>query len=112
MPTSTTRTKKAQDRKPKNRASSGKSVTSVAEWKSKSTTGKGFDLELPSGNVAKVKSILITKLVEMDIFPDSLEQIIAEKTKTDDGKDAVKAKAPDAAEVARNMMKPDRKSVV
>lgn len=101
MPTSTPR-KKPSDRKPK----AAKTVTSVSDWKSKSTGGKGIDLQLPSGNVAKVKAIAITKLIEADIFPDSLEQLIAQKTKSDDGKDNVTAKAPEEAQVKSALSNP------
>lgn len=104
MPTSTPR-KKAQDRKQKANKPSNKPVTSVADWKAKSGGNKGIDVELPSGNVAKIKPIAITKLVEMDIFPDSLEQIISQKT-TVDGKDDIKAKAPDDAEVRKAISTP------
>lgn len=100
MPTSTTR-KRPADRQAKR----PKGVTSAADWKSKSG-GKGVDLELPSGNVAKVKPIQITKLVEMDVFPDSLEQIIASKTTTADGREAVAAKKPDAEEAKAALANP------
>lgn len=98
MPTSTSR-KKPQDRNAK------RTVTSAADWKRK-TGSKGTDIELPSGNIAKIKAVPITKLVEMDVFPDSLESIIAEKTKADSGKDAVAAKHPDEAEVKKAVANP------
>lgn len=104
MPTSTSR-RKPSDRKAKERTASKKSVTSVSDWKAKATGNKGMDIELPSGNVAKIKPIQITKLVEMDIFPDSLEQIISEKTRVGD-KDEVKAKAPDEDAVRKAMGSP------
>lgn len=100
MPTSTPR--KPTDRKPK---AQKKGVTSIADWKSKSAGTKSFDVELPSGNVAKVKNIQITKLVEMDIFPDSLEAMIASKTQVA-GKDNVEIKEPDEAEVKKAMSNP------
>lgn len=98
MPTSTPR-KKPQDRNAK------RTVTSAADWKRK-TGSKGTDIELPSGNIAKIKAVPITKLVEMDVFPDSLESIIAEKTKTDSAVTVVTAKHPDEAEVKKAVANP------
>lgn len=100
MPTSTSR-RKPSDHKSKAK----KNITSVADWKAKATGSKGIDIELPSGNVAKIKPIAITKLVEMDIFPDSLEQIISEKTRVGD-KEEIKAKAPDEEQARATLSSP------
>lgn len=75
MPTSNPKIKKAQDHQQKK-------VAAAADFK-KAGAKKKVELELPSGNVVIVKRIPITKLLEMDIFPDSMEAVIAEKLGSD-----------------------------
>jgi len=49
--------------------------TSVNEWRKKSTVGKVFTIELPSGNVAKVTRPGLEMLISGGVMPDSLLQI-------------------------------------
>lgn len=100
MPTSTPR--KPADRRQK--AQKG-TVTSASDWKKNSKTGKTNDLELPSGNVAKVKNVQITELLEKGVLPDSLEQLIAKKISAADGT-KTEIKAPDAAETEKALANP------
>lgn len=52
-------------------------VTSTSQWK-KGAGAKATDVELPSGNVAKIKQIPMPTLLADDIFPDSLRGFIQE----------------------------------
>lgn len=61
-------------------ASNKKNVTSVSGWKGKKTpTSK---LELPSGNICKVRRVSIAKLMSADVFPDELSAVIAGTVET------------------------------
>lgn len=50
-------------------------TTSAAQWKKKSGA-KPVDVELPSGNVAKVRQIPMTTLLSDGLFPDSMANIV------------------------------------
>lgn len=116
MPTSTPR--KPADRRQK--AQKG-TVTSASDWKKNAKTGKTNDLELPSGNVAKVKNLQITELLEKGVLPDSLEQLIAKKISTADGtktevqapdKEATEKALANPKELAKLMLAVDRITVM
>lgn len=84
-----------------------KKVAAAADFK-KAGAKKKVELELPSGNIVMVKRVPITKLLEMNIFPDSMESVIAEKLGTgagDDGKPA-DAKPIDPKEVQKTTLDP------
>lgn len=61
-----------------------KAPTSASAWKGKK---KGtFDLELPSGNVCKVRRTDMPTLLASGAFPDSLMAIVSDKIDTATGK--------------------------
>jgi hypothetical protein len=56
----------------------GKSVTSPKQWKKRSG---GVDVELPSGNIAKIKRPGMEKLLAAGVMPDSLTPIAMDAVK-------------------------------
>ena len=75
--------KNPQDHKPKKQ----KSVTSASAWKSKSgRAGVETDLELPSGNVCRVRRVDMPTLLASGAFPDSLMAMVSDKIDTATGK--------------------------
>lgn len=78
---SKTKARKPQDHKSK------KQVTAASSWKGKASgAGLETDLELPSGNVCRVKRVDMPTLLASGAFPDSLMSIVSEKVDTATGK--------------------------
>jgi hypothetical protein len=81
-------------------------VTSAGAWKGKKA-GSTFDLELPSGNVCKVRRTDMPTLLASGAFPDSLMAIVSEKIDTATGKKD-KPKELSTEEVQSVMGNPDQ----
>jgi hypothetical protein len=67
-------------------------TTSASQWK-KNAGAKPVDIELPSGNVAKVKQIPMPTLLADGLFPDSLAGFVREAINKDEAPADVKATA-------------------
>ena len=71
--------KKPQDHKAKSQVGTAKS------WKKAGREGTIVDLELPSGNVCRVKRVSLPALLSTGAFPDSLMSLVSDKIETATG---------------------------
>jgi hypothetical protein len=79
---------------------SGLQPSTAAQWKAKSS--KGYELEVPSGNVALVRPVGMQAFLDKGLIPNSLREIALESIK---GKQAPELKIEDLnEEQIRNMM--------
>lgn len=92
--------KKPQDHKKKS------GPTSAKAWKS-SRTGTIMDLELPSGNVCRVKRVDMPTLLASGAFPDSMMAMVTEKVESATGGET-RAKPLDNMDAAALMKSPEK----
>ncbi len=81
--------------------SAKKNVSSARDWKAKVTT----ELELPSGEVCKVKRVGLEKLLAANVIPDSLTPMAEAAVQRGQGKAAKKTSDQDLTAMARDPQK-------
>lgn len=81
------------------------STSAAQQWRNKNKVVQ--EIELPSGNTAKIKRIPITKFMSAGVIPDSLMPMVTAQLGKDQDKPAKKGKAqePDFNEIAKDPAK-------
>lgn len=74
---------------------SKKKATSAAGWKGKKALAT--TLELPSGNVCKVRRVSIAKLLSEEVFPDELSALIQDTVSDKSGKKSIAKESASAS---------------
>lgn len=93
MGTAPSQRKKPQDRQPKKKTGKpGKAVSTASAWKK--SNALDHDLEVPSGNVARVRRTPMEALVSAGVIPNPLMRIVEESFSTE-GKGDVNIKFED-----------------